>query len=239
MWIMWIMCIIRMNRIFRIRMANPSQEGRSGRFGLECAKFRTVSQWVSESVSEVGIELLGQLKMLPLQYCNVTRIISPFVHALFLLLDLSRYLFQVLPIGIKMLWERLKLNFSKCNLINTKKGANGAIVWMFHNFPSHAFMSTLDLSNVESGNSFGNKIQMRSWFWFCGKAFKYSLFLAGRGVEGSEGGLKKCHICLLFLLCRAHSTHRNGLKIDLVVCRKHVAKDSSNIMTHVGFVYIN
>ena len=34
------------------------QVGRSGKFGLEGSNFRTVSQ----SVSEVGIELLGQLK---------------------------------------------------------------------------------------------------------------------------------------------------------------------------------
>ena len=139
---------------------------------------------------------------------------------MFLFENLSWYLFQVLPLGIKMLRESLKLNFSKCNLINTKKGANGAIVWMFHNFPSHAFMSTLDLSNVESGNSLGNKIQLHPWFWFCGKAFKYSLFLAGRGGGGSEGGLKKCLICLSIL--------KNGVKIDSIICRKHKAKDSSS-----------
>ena len=39
------------------------QVGQEGRFGLEGSNFRTVSQ----SVSEVGIELLGQLKMLKIR----------------------------------------------------------------------------------------------------------------------------------------------------------------------------
>ena len=34
----------------------------------------------------------------------------------------------------KFVRESLKANFSKCNLINIRKGANGAIVWMFRNF---------------------------------------------------------------------------------------------------------
>ena len=44
----------------------------------------------------------------------------------------------------KFVRESLKANFSKCNLINIRKGANGAIVWMFRNFCIYV-TSTLDL----------------------------------------------------------------------------------------------
>ena len=40
--------------------------------------------------------------------------------------------------------RKLKRNFSKCNLINIKKGANGAIPLDVSPVPSSAFMSTLD-----------------------------------------------------------------------------------------------
>ena len=43
-------------------------------------------------------------------------------------------LFPCSMMCFKFVRESLKANFSKCNLINIRKGANGAIVWMFRNF---------------------------------------------------------------------------------------------------------
>ena len=48
----------------------------------------------------------------------------------------------------KFVRESLKANFSKCNLINIRKGANGAIVWMFRNFCIYV-TSTLDLKMLK------------------------------------------------------------------------------------------
>ena len=48
----------------------------------------------------------------------------------------------------KFVRESLKANFSKCNLINKRKGANGAIVWMFRNFCIYV-TSTLDLKMLK------------------------------------------------------------------------------------------
>ena len=47
-----------------VYVGQVGQEGRSGRFGLEGSKSTTMSQSVCQSVNtNVGIELLGQLKI--------------------------------------------------------------------------------------------------------------------------------------------------------------------------------
>ena len=60
--------------------------------------------------------------------------------------NLSKYLFQVLPVSIKLLRESLKLNFSKCNLINIKNGAI-VVAWMFRNFHLMHLCRPLHISN--------------------------------------------------------------------------------------------
>ena len=78
---------------------------------------------------KIWVPTLPELKIGPkLWVHNNAHIIT-----MFLLPNLSNYLFQVLPVSIKILRESLKLNFRKCNLINIKNGAI-VVAWMFRNF---------------------------------------------------------------------------------------------------------
>ena len=108
-----------------------------------------------------------------------------------------------------MLRESLKLNFTKCNLINIQKGANVAIVWMFHqNFSSHAFMSTLDLSNVELGNSFGNIHPILFMVLVLRESFQMH---SSSGRVGGLRGVRKETIFSLIVFC---AWHNPPLKMD-------------------------
>ena len=49
----------------------------------------------------------------------------------------------------------------KCNLINIKNGA--IVAWMFHNFPSHALVSTRHLQMFGVAQFIRPQIQLLSW----------------------------------------------------------------------------
>ena len=67
-----------------------------------------------------------------------------FRQKLMLHYPILKYIESCSVMCFKFVRESLKANFSKCNLINIRKGANGAIVWMFRNFCIYV-TSTLDL----------------------------------------------------------------------------------------------
>ena len=56
-----------------------------------------------------------------------------FRQKLMLHYPILKYIESCSVMCFKFVRESLKANFSRCNLINIRKGANGAIVWMFRN----------------------------------------------------------------------------------------------------------